>query len=267
MSRIVALALNTFREAIRNKVLYLLALFGVGLIVLSVPFSQGALHEQMRVTRDVGLAGIELFGVLIAVFVGVNLVYKEVDRKTVFALIPKPIHRYEFILGKFVGMLMTLAVMFAIMSALMAAVLSVQTEATNAPSNSAAIVRAIALLFCEVTVVTAIAVLFSSFSTPILSGAFTLGMAVVGHFTPELRELTARIGTVPSRIAIAGAMRLFPDLNLFYVSGAMVGGQRVTVHGSFVDWGYVGTAALYGAAYSGCALALAMIIFSRRDFV
>jgi Cu-processing system permease protein len=267
MSRISALALKTFREAIRNKVLYLLVLFAIGLIVLSVPFSQGALHEQMRVTRDVGLAGIELFGVLIAVFIGVNLVYKEVDRKTVFALIPKPIHRYELILGKFVGMLLTLAVMFAVMSLLMALVLRLQVEATSQPSNAPAIARAVALLFGEVTVVTAVAVLFSSFSTPILSGALTLGMTVVGHFTPELRELIARIGSRPMRFAVAGALRLFPDLNLFYVSGAMVSGQRVSVHGSFVDWGYVGTAALYGVAYSACALVLAMIVFSRRDFV
>ena len=101
MSRVWALALNTFREAVRNKVLYMLLLFALVLFASTYFFGQGSLHEELRVTRDVGLVGIELFGALIAIFVGVNLVYKELDRKTVFALIPKPIHRWEFVLGKY----------------------------------------------------------------------------------------------------------------------------------------------------------------------
>jgi ABC-type transport system involved in multi-copper enzyme maturation permease subunit len=264
--RIGALALNTFREAVRNKVLYILLIFAVVLLALTFWFSQGALHEQMRVIRDVGLAGIEIFGDLIAIFIGVNLVYKELDKKTVFALIPKPIHRYEFILGKYAGMLLTLSVLVAIMSATMFAVLSFGASFFGGESHSDAVVRAIFLLFGEVAVVTAIAVLFSSFSSPILSGAFALGMTVVGHFTPELREAIGKSGGA-ARVAFGAGLRLFPDLHLFYVSGAMIGGQRVSVHAAFVDWSYVAGAGLYAAAYSACALALAMIIFSRRDFV
>src|SRR5205814_10531746 len=122
-----------------------------------------------RVTRDVGLGGMALFGVLIAIFVGVNLVYKELDRKTIYALIPKPMRRFEFVLGKFGGMVLTLAVQLAIMSAVLFAVLYAQQVA---PSEMGPVARAVVLLFVEVTVVTALAVLFSTFSSPILSGAF-----------------------------------------------------------------------------------------------
>jgi ABC-type transport system involved in multi-copper enzyme maturation permease subunit len=266
MTRVAALALNTFREAVRNKVLYVLLLFALALIAFTYWFAQGALHEQLRVIRDIGLVGIEVFGALIAIFIGVNLVYKELDKKTVFALIPKPIYRYEFILGKYAGMLITLAVLFAIMTATLFSVIAVQLALFGGDNDWGVLVRAILLLFGEVAVITAVAVLFSSFSTPILSGALTLGVFFVGHFLPELRELMGKIGSASLAAIARAAARIIPDLNLFYVSGAMIGGQRVSVHGSYVDWSYVATAILYGALYSACALVLSMIIFSRRDF-
>jgi ABC-type transport system involved in multi-copper enzyme maturation permease subunit len=267
MSRIAALALNTFREAVRNKVLYILLIFALVLLGLTYYFSQGALHEQLRVIRDVGLVGIELVGALIAIFIGVNLVYKELDRKTVFALIPKPIHRWEFVLGKYVGMLLTLAVLMAIMAVTLFIVLALGITVFGGDNDNSTVLRAILLLFGEVAVITAVAVLFSSFSTPILSGALTLGIFVVGHFTPELRELIAKVESTPLRATMSAGMRVFPDLHLFYVSGSMVGGQVVSVHGAYVDWSYVAMAGTYGALYAAAAIALAMIIFSRRDFV
>jgi ABC-type transport system involved in multi-copper enzyme maturation permease subunit len=264
MSRVGAIALNTFREAVRDKILYLLLFFAVGLIVSAVKVSQLSLHEELRVTRDLGLAGIELFGVLIAIFVGVNLVYKELDKKTVFSLIPKPLYRWEFILGKFAGMVLTLAVQMAIMSAVLFAVLALE-DGTVAAEGS--VVRAIVLLFVEVTVMTSVAVLFSSFSSPLLSGAFTLGIFIIGHFLPELRELVGKLESAGTQLALLGGLRVLPDLHLFYVSGSMMGGAPVSVHGSYVDWGYVAAAAGYGGLYAACALVLAMIVFSRRDFV
>ncbi len=264
MSRVLAIALNTFREAIRNKVLYVLLLFALALIASAIAFGDVSLHEDTRVIRDLGLGGIELFGVLIAIFVGVNLVYKELDKKTVFSLIPKPIRRFEFILGKFAGMVLTLAVQVAIMSALLFSLLFAKGVTATEMSP---VVRAIALLFGEVVVVTALAVLFSTFTTPILSGAFTLGIAVIGHFMPELNELIAKLHGAGVRRVLAGAVRLFPDLHMFYVSGSMLDGHYVTVHADYVDWSYVAVASAYGVGYAACALALAMLIFSRRDFV
>ncbi len=266
MSRVWALSLNTFREAVRNKVLYILLIFALGLLAFTYWFSQGALHEQLRVIRDVGLVGIEVIGGLIAIFIGVNLVYKEIDKKTVFALIPKPVYRFEFILGKYIGMLLTLAVLMAIMSATLFAVIGLGQVAFAGDNDYGAVLRAIVLLFGEVSVITSVAVLFSSFSSPILSGALTLGIFFAGHFMPELREVIGKLGAGP-RALLLNAVRVFPDLHLFYVSGSMIGGQHVSVHGAYVDWAYVGMAGLYGAFYIAVALALSMIIFSRRDFV
>jgi ABC-type transport system involved in multi-copper enzyme maturation permease subunit len=263
VSRVGAIALNTFREVIRNKVLYILLLFAIALIASSLALGQLSLHEEARVVRDVGLGGIALFSVLIAIFVGVSLVYKELDRKTVFSLIPKPLHRWEFILGKFVGMVLTLAVLVAIMTAVLFGVLW-----TKAPlGESGAVLRAIALTFVEVVVVTSVAVLFSSFSSPFLSGAFTLGIFLVGRSTAELRELIAKLGSSTTQRVLAAALRVVPDLHIFYVSGSMVDGQNVTVHGEYVDWSYVATAAGYGLCYAACALVLAMVLFARRDFI
>jgi ABC-type transport system involved in multi-copper enzyme maturation permease subunit len=264
MTRIIAIGLNTFREAIRNKVLYILLLFAIALIAFALALGQMSLHEEARVTRDLGLGGIALFGVLIAVFVGVNLVYKELDKKTIYSLIPKPMHRFEFILGKFAGMVMTLAVQVAIMAAVLLFVLSQQHMAL---AEMGPVVRAIALLFAQVVVVTAVAVLFSTFTSPILSGAYTLGIAVIGCFTPELREVIGRLQAAGLRGALGALLRVVPDLHLFFVSGSVIDGRYVTIHGDYVDWGYVATASMYGALYAGCALGLAVLIFSRRDFV
>jgi ABC-2 family transporter protein len=266
---VFAIGLNTFREAIRNKILYALLLFAVVLILSAVALAQLSLHEEARITRDVGLGGIELFGALIAIFVGVNLVYKELERKTVFVLIPKPVHRWEFILGKFAGMVLTLAILMAIMALFLFAALGLQFLAgvTDAFDGAGGVLRAVVLLFGEVVVVTAIAVMFSSFSTPFLSGMLTFGLWIIGHFTPEARELIGKLAEDWARWLCDALLRLVPDLHLFYVSGSMVGGQAVSVHGDYVDWSYVATASLYGGLYAGCALALAMLLFSRRDFI
>jgi ABC-type transport system involved in multi-copper enzyme maturation permease subunit len=262
MTRALAIALNTFREAIRNKVLYSLLFFAVALIASALALGQVSLHEDARVTRDLGLGGIALFSVLIAIFVGVNLVYKELERKTVFSLIPKPIHRYEFILGKFFGMVLTLAVQVAIMSLVLFAVLIVQGAEIEV-----GVIRAITLLFVEVVVVTAVAVLFSSFSTPFLSGVFTLGIFLVGRSTPELREIIGKLDSVALKAGLYGALRIVPDLHAFYVSGAMISGQVVSVHGAYVSWAYVAVATGYGIFYAACALLLAVVLFAKRDFV
>jgi ABC-type transport system involved in multi-copper enzyme maturation permease subunit len=260
LGRVGAIALNTFREAIRNKVLYILLIFAVVLIVAALALGQMSLHEETRITRDVGLGGMTIVGVALAIFVGVNLVYKELDKKTVFILLPKPVHRYELILGKYAGMVLTLAVQVAIMTVVMLVVL-------HDWQASLVVLRAIVLLFVEIAVIAAVAVLFSSFSTPILSGAFTLGIFGVGRFLPELHEIIGKLGNSGLKRALNGVTYVFPDLRVFQVSGAMLDGQRISLNGAFVDWSYVGSAAAYGAMYAGAALVLAILAFSRRDFV
>jgi len=272
---VFALALNTFREAIRNKVLHSLLAFALLLIFSALAVGQLSLGEEARITRDFGLGGIGVFGVLIAIFVGVNLVYKEVELKTVYAILAKPVRRYQLLLGKFAGMVLTLLVQITVMALVLIVVLGVEGTAPDV-----ALLKAVWLLVVEVVVITAVAVLFSSFSTPFLSGVFTLGIYVVGRLQPELRGLDAKlaaasgqeglaaVGNLVLRGLLAVLTTVFPDLHLFYVSGHEVAGKAVSVHGpTFVDWAYVGHATAYGLTYAAVMLCLAALVFRRRDFV
>ncbi len=261
MSRIFAIAWNTFREAVRNKILYSLLFFAVLIILSALAIGNLTLHEEVRTIRDVGLFGIDLFGVIIAIFVGVNLLYKELDLKTVYTILPKPLWRWEFVLGKWLGMLLTLAVQMLVMGSVLAVVLAVEGA-----SFDVATAKAVWLLFVNVMLVTSIAVFFSAFSSPFLSGFFALGCFVVGRSVPDIRALGAKLGS-GARATLDLACDVIPNLHLFYPSGAIVGAEQVSVHRQFVDADYVLSATGYGVAYSLVVLILAMLIFRKRDFV
>jgi ABC-type transport system involved in multi-copper enzyme maturation permease subunit len=262
MGKIVTIGLNTFREAIRNKVLYSLLFFAVLVIVASLAFGALSVHEEVRLTTDLGLAGMSLFSVIIAIFIGVNLVYKELERKTIYSLIPKPIHRYQFVLGKYIGMVMTLGVQMVVMAAVLIVVLKLQGA-----ELSGALVRMMVLIFLEVIVVTAVAVFFSSFSTPFLSGLFTVGIFLLGRSVPDIETVAAKVENSGLSLLMQGIVKIVPDLRYFYVTGREVGGEIYTVHGNFPDWWYVATAGGYGLLYSAAVLILAIFLFARRDFI
>jgi Cu-processing system permease protein len=259
--RIWAIARNTFREAVRNKILYSLLFFAVLIILSAAALGQLSLHEEIRTTRDVGLFGIDLFGVVIAIFVGVNLLYKELDLKTVYTILPKPLRRWEFVLGKWLGMLLTLAVQMAVMGAVLALTLAMQGASFDVP-----MCKALWLLYVNVVVVTSVAVLFSAFSSPFLSGFFALGLFFVGRSVPDIRALAARSGGALQAILDGGAA-VVPNLHLFYPSGAIIGAEHVSVHGEFVGASYLTWTTAYGIGYSLVVLILAMLIFRKRDFV
>jgi len=258
---ILAIARNTFREAARNKVLYSLLFFAVLLILSALALGELSLNEEVRMTRDVGLFGIDLFSVLIAIFVGVNLLYKELDLKTVYTILPKPIARWEFVLGKWLGMLITLALQIVVMGAVLAL-----TTVAEGGALDAAMAKALWLLMVNVTVVTSVAILFSSFSSPFLSGFFALGVFVVGRSVPDIRLVAARAGGAVARAVELGSY-VVPNLHLFYPSGAVIGASRASIHGTYVAAGYLLSTTIYGLGYSAVVLGLAMLIFRRRDFV
>jgi len=261
MGKITAIALNTFREAIRNKVLYSLLFFAVLLIVGSLAFGALSVHEEKRLTTDLGLGGMSIFSIIIAIFVGVNLLYKELDRKTIYSLIPKPVHRYQFVLGKFIGMQLTLGVQVLIMAVTLLAVLALRGGALNL-----AIFKQVVLIFLEVMVVTGVAVLFSSFSTPFLSGLFTLGVFLVGRSVPDIRALAARLDVEPVATLLGVMSRVVPNLRMFYVTGSENGGAYMSVHLGFPDWTYVGVAAAYALLYVTLTLMVAIWLFSSRPW-
>jgi ABC-type transport system involved in multi-copper enzyme maturation permease subunit len=261
MRRIQAIAWNTFREAVRNKILYSLLFFAVLIILSALAMGNLTLHEEVRMTRDVGLFGIDAFGVIIAIFVGVNLLYKELDLKTVYTILPKPLHRWEFVLGKWLGMLLTLAVQMGVMGLVLAVTLWTQGASFDTPT-----LKAVWLLFLNVMLVTSIAVFFSAFSSPFLSGFFSLGCFIVGRSVPDIRALADKSGPVVKRVLDTGCT-LIPNMHLFYPSGAIVGTDQVSVHREFVNASYLFSTTVYGLAYSLVVLLLAMLIFRKRDFV
>jgi ABC-type transport system involved in multi-copper enzyme maturation permease subunit len=261
MNRIRAIAWNTFREAVRNKILYSLLFFAVLIILSAMAIGNLTLHEEVRTIRDVGLFGIDIFGVIIAIFVGVNLLYKELDLKTVYTILPKPLWRWEFVLGKWLGMLLTLAVQMAVMGAVLAVVLASEGAHFDVP-----MVKAVWLLFVNVMLVTSIAVFFSAFSSPFLSGFFALGFFVVGRSVPDIRAIGEKMGP-GAKTVLDVFCNLMPNMHLFYPSGAIVGAEDLSVHRQFVGADYMLSATAYGVGYSLVVLVLAMLIFRKRDFV
>lgn len=260
--RMWAIALNTFREAVRNKVLAILVLFAVALMAFSLVLGQLSLHEEVRIIKDLGLAGISIFGVIIALFLGVNLLSKELDRKTVYAIIPKPLHRWEFLLGKYLGLVVTMTALIVLMSLVLAGFLAVQEG-----RHGVAMIRAEILIWLELLLLMAVAMLFSSFSSPWLSAMFAGALWVIGRNTAELEAFAGgKLEGTPGGLVLSTLLEILPDFRMFYVSGANFDDTVVSVHESFVSWAYVGGAAAYAVAYGGMCLAIAVLLFSRRDF-
>jgi Cu-processing system permease protein len=260
-------AMAVFRESVRDRVFYNLVLFAVILVGASILIGQLTAGQDVKLIKDLSLAATSLFGLFIAVFVGINLVSKEVDRRSVYPLFAKPVRRSAFILGKYAGLLLTLLANMAVMTVAIYAVLfflsrgvpaNVQS-AWDAPALDPALIKALALIFVNLAVVTAVALFFSTYSSPMLSAVFTLGVYVAGQFSADLK----RFGTIvdnPAAIAIAKACYyVLPDFGRFDVKLAVV-------HGIPVSGAYLASTVAYAALYVAALLFGAVLIFSRRDF-
>jgi ABC-type transport system involved in multi-copper enzyme maturation permease subunit len=260
IGRVWAIALNTFREATRSRVIYGILALVVGVFFLAIVLGEMSLHEEARVARDIGLAAISFFGSITAIILGVALLYQEVQRRTIHTIVSKPLERYEFVLGKYVGMSLTLSVLVLLFSLGLAGLLAVQGV-----GFTSSIAKAITLTYFEVLVVAAIAVFFSAFASPYLSGVFTFGLFFLGRVTPEMRAAVETSKVEWIRDVCSAALAILPDLHMFSISGGTVNGEYVSVHGDFVSWGYVLTTSMYGMLYITILLTLAILIFSRRD--
>ena len=260
MGRIWAIALNTFREAARIRVLYGILVLVAGANLLAIVLGTMSIHEEERVARDIGLASISLFGSLTAIFLGVFLLYTEVQRRTIHSIVSKPIDRWEFVVGKYLGMGIVLTILVALFAVAMAGMLTWQGVGVS--SN---VVRAIVLAWFEVMTVAAVAIFFSSFSTPFLSGIFALAVWALGRVTPDI-EAAIATGSAWIKWTARIALQIIPDIHLFSPSGRILEGATVSVHADFVSWGYVGLASLHGIGWIVGLLAFACVLFHRRDF-
>jgi len=267
MNAIRSVAVAVFRESVRDRVFYNLVLFAVLLVGASILIGQLTAGQDVKIIKDLGLAATSLFGLFIAIFVGINLVSKEVDRRSVYSLFAKPIRRSEFILGKYAGLLLTLLANMAIMTVAIYAVLYFLSRgvpvaiqrAWDAPALDPALLTAIGLIYLNLAVVTAVALFFSTYSSPMLSAIFTLGVYVAGQFNADLKRFDVIVDS-PAAIAVAKACYyVLPDFSKFDVKMAVV-------HGIPVSAGYAASTAGYAALYIAALLFGAVMIFSRRDF-
>lgn len=253
--RIWAVAVNTFRQAVRNKILYALLVLAIAMIGSGVFLGQLALDQNIRIIQDFGLFFMTLFGMVIAVFVGVTLLYEEVQQRTVYVLLSTPLRRTEFLLGKYVGMLLTIGVQIAVMGAAVIILLWFQ----DAPVG-AVLFQAIFLAFTELAVLTAVALLFSSFSTPYLSGFFTFGVFVMGRLSGDLLRVLPNLEPEYARTPLRFIAGVLPQLWRFDFTSRVVYGRPV-------EFDTFALTCLYAVTYSAVALAVAAYIFRRRDFV
>jgi len=252
--KVIAIARNTFREALRDKALYVLAVFSVVLVGSTRAISPLALGEGVKITKDVGLSAISFFGLLAIIVMGAGLVHKEIDRKTIFMILSKPVSRHQFILGKFLGMADALAAMVLLM------LLALQvTLLTTKAGFDVLVLKAGFLTFVELLVMTSIAVLLSSFSTAALSAVLTFILYFVGHFTSDLLTLATKLPSEFARQLCHFLYYVLPDLELFNVRG-------MAVHGGDVSTERLLMATAYGLLYVMGALTLSVLLFSRRDF-
>ena len=267
MRAIGLIAVNVFRESVRDKVLYNLVFFAVLMMGASFLIGQLTAGQDVKIIKDLGLAAISVFGLFIAVFIGIGLVSKEVEKRSIYGLLAKPIRRRDLVLGKYAGLLLTLAVNLTVMTIALYAVLAVISwqiaptvqQAWDRPALDVRLVRAVAMTFVELAVVTAIALFFSTFSTPMLSAALTFGLFIAGRFSGDLRNFDQAVDS-PAAAALTTALYwILPNLAPFDVRSSIVHGVPVTA-------GYLAISSLYGVIYSAALLVAATFIFSRRDF-
>ena len=254
MRSVAAVARNTMREVLRERVVFVFALFGVGLAGASQVLSPLALGEGKKVVTDFGLAGASLLATLLAVFLGSTLLHKELERRTIYAVMAKPIRRYEFLLGKFFGLWTTIGFLAAGMVGIVAAQLAIAFGSAGAHLVGPALLAVI-----ELGIVTALVVFFSSFTTPGLTALFALATVAAGQLAEDLLYFGTHGGSRLLAAATEVVYWLLPHLSVFNVRG-------LASHEMAVPAERLAFAASYGCLYMAALLIAAGAIFERREF-
>jgi len=251
-----AVALNTFREAVRDRVLYNLVFFALLMIGAAILVGQISIGIERLVIINLGLTAISIFGLVMAVFIGVGLIYKEMEKRTLYSLLAKPVQRWEFIVGKYAGLLLTLGVNTAFMTmGLGAALFYVGRPFVR---SDATILLAVYFILLELALVTGLALFFSCFSSPMLSTLFTLGIYITGVFAKDIRD----VGDLTKVSALKTATRmvyyLVPNFHNFNAIAA-------AAHGSRVPFSLVWQNTAYAVLYVGVLLLASSAVFSGRN--
>lgn len=251
--KIVAIGLNVFREAIRDKILYNLLVFSLMMIACAGLLSTLTVGERNKIIIDLGLASINLFGVLIAIFLGISLVNKEIDKRTIYTILSKPIRRSEFLLGKYLGLSITLFVNAAVMTSVLVVILGFLGEAL-----SGRIFLPIAMIYLELLVLVAVSLFFSTFTTATLSAIFTIAVYVIGHLTGDLIGLAKKASSGEGWI-LQVLYYLLPNLENFNY-------KSYAPYNLSIPFSLVSFSVMYGAVYITLLIAFSILIFQSREF-
>jgi Cu-processing system permease protein len=253
--RIAAIAVNTFREAVRDRILYNLVLFVLLITACAILLGDLTDGQEARTIANIGLNAMLLFGVFISIFVGVGLVSKEIEKRTVYSIFSKPVRRAEFVVGKYLGLCLTLLVNVAVMGA----GVSLALIYVGSVALAVSIWGSILLIFFELMIVTAIAVMFSTFSSAALSALLTFLVFVIGHLSQSLRELASTLGSPVTKFILDAVYFLVPNLSLFSFRTEAANGM--VPNGAMIFGGF-----MYAVAYIAIVIAVAVVIFSKRNF-
>lgn len=255
IGRLSAITFNTFREAVRDRVLYNLIIFVLLLVATAPLFGQISIGVEKLILVNVGLSAISIFGIIIAIFIGIGLVSKEIEKKTLYTILSRPVRRWEFIAGKYLGLLMTLVVNAAFMA--VGFYLALLIVSRGLGREDAGLLVAIYFIILEFFIVTAITLLFSSFSTPIFAAIFAFAIFVIGTFAEDLRNFAGLAHGLTKWLEMAAAYLVpnFAALNVIsQVAHADIPSAKLILFNT-----------VYALLYSAAATAAATLIFERRN--
>jgi Cu-processing system permease protein len=257
LTHIVAIARNAFREAVRDRVLYNLVLFVLLLTAAAIFIGELSGGQERKVIVDLGLSAMLLFGVFIAIFVGVGLVYKEIERRTIYSIFSKPVGRGEFLVGKYLGLCLTLLVNVVVMGLGVSIALLYVSHGWDPLIPK--LWPAVLLIYLELMILTGVALLFSSFSSPALSALLTFFVFLIGHFSADLKNLANSMGSTGARWLFGALYYLLPNLaNYSFIAPA--------AHGRAPEPGFLLASVLYAIVYITVILAVATLVFNKRNF-
>ncbi|MCK4251112.1 ABC transporter permease [candidate division WOR-3 bacterium] len=254
MHRIWAIAENTFKEGLRQKILILLIVFSIILIFISIFLEPFALGESPIILRDLGLAAAALFGILVVIIIGSNLIHKDIEKRTIYTVITKPVKRSEIIIGKFLGLLLLIAILQCAMIVIHQLVIFIYEGSFDLP-----LFITIPFSLLEIMILLGILMLFSSFSTPTLSAIMGIIFFVIGHASPDLKLFADQINAAPLKYLAYGFYYILPNLENFNLRIDLV--HKLPI---FTD--QIMFSICYGFIYTIFLLYLSIIIFEKREF-
>ncbi|MFB0509250.1 MAG: ABC transporter permease subunit [bacterium] len=254
MTKLLAIIENTFKEAARDRLLIALLVIGFLSIGSAKILKPLALGEEAKVIKDLGLATITFTAVLVAILVGGRLVYKEIEKRTIYIMLAKPVHRYQFIIGKYFGLLLVVFFTMTVLTGgfyLMLYIASIQATYS--------LLLAIMMSFFELSIITSLAVLFSTFATPITASLFTFIVYFISNFTRDLKALAQISPSLVVKFLSNFFYYLLPNLSNFNIRG-------LVVHNAIINFSTISLSIIYAIIYSALVLFLAIVIFQRKEF-